>query len=137
MELFDIINAIFNSQTEYEKVTKTEKRKSFFMINRRFAIQFPLQANILQLNNITQEYVIDFWQWFMRQKYKSTPHWIYTKGVKKTQQIKEKKDPISKDTILAYSKYMKIEERSIKEALEFFPEEMIKELKMFEKIIKQ
>lgn len=133
MELFDFINVIFNNPEEYSKIPNGEKRKHFFMVNRRFAIQFPLQANVLQLNGISQEYVMDFWQTFMRQQYKKTPSWLYIKGVKKSVEVKEKKQNISNKVIQEYAKFNNIQEKTVKDALEIFYDDMLKELKEFEK----
>lgn len=137
MDLFDLIKTIFNDPVEYSKVPAGEKRKHFFMIQRRMAVNFPLQANILQQLKINQSAVVDFWQWFIRKQYKYAPSWIYTKGVKKSQEFKEKKSNVSSNLITEYSKYFKIDRKSIVDSLEFYPEKMTEELKNFEKILNQ
>ena len=91
MELFDFIRVIFTNPREYSSVTPGEKRKHYFMCNRRFSINFPMQANALQHLKINQSAVIDFWHQFLQKQYKNIPGWMYTKGVKKSQEVKEKK----------------------------------------------
>jgi hypothetical protein len=137
MELFDFIKVLFTDPGEYSKVPAGEKRKQFFMIQRRMAINFPLQASVLQQNKINQSAVVDFWQRFVRKQYKYVPGWMYTKGVKKAQEFKEKKTSVSESLITEYSRYFKIDRKSIVDALEFYPDQMIKQLKDFEKIINQ
>lgn len=137
MELFDFIKVIFTNTSEFSVTTSGEKRKHYFMCQRRFAIQFPMQANALQHLKINQAAVIDFWQNFLRKQYKYVPKWMYTKGIKKTQEIKEKKLTISNEVIKEYCKYFKVDPKTIKDALEFFPNDMLKELKEFEQILKQ
>jgi len=137
MQLFDFIKVIFTNPEEYSKCTPGEKRKHYFMCQRRFAINFPMQANALQQQKINQVAVIDFWQRFLRKQYKYVPEWMYTKGVKKSQQIKEKKINVSNELIKEYCKYMEIDPKSVKDALVFFLDDMVKELKDFEKILKQ
>jgi hypothetical protein len=137
MELFDFIKVIFTNPLEYSSTTAGEKRKHYFMCQRRFAIQFPMQANALQHLKINQSAVIDFWQTFLRRQYKSVPGWMYTKGVKKTQEIKEKKLTVSNELIKEYCKYFKLDPKTVKDALEYYPNDMIKELKEFETILKQ
>ena len=44
MDLFDIIKS-FTSQKAWENVSKADKQRNLFMINRIMSIQFPLQAN--------------------------------------------------------------------------------------------
>lgn len=137
MELFDVIKVIFTKPNEFSSITPGEKRKCYFMLNRRFAINFPMQANALQHLKINQAAVIDFWQNFLRKQYRFVPGWMYTKGVKKAQEVKEKKQNISNEIIKEYCKYMKVDPKSVRDALEFYPENMINELKKFENILKQ
>jgi len=137
MELFDFIKTLFVNPTEYSLITPGEKRKHFFMCTRRFSINFPLQANALQLLKINQSAAIDFWQKFLRKQYTFIPGWMYIKGVKKTQEVKEKKLNISNESIKEYCKFMKIDPKSVKDALEFWPDKMILEIKEIENIIKQ
>jgi hypothetical protein len=137
MELFNFIKVIFTNPNEYSSISLGEKRKQFFMCNRRFAIQFPLQANALQHLKINQAAVVDFWQRFLRKQYKHIPGWMYTKGIKKSQEVKEKKLTVSNDLIKEYCRVYKLDSKTIRDALEFYSNEMIKELKQFENIIKQ
>ena len=137
MELFDFIKVVFTNPTEYSSITPGEKRKHYFMCQRRFAINFPMQANVLQHLKINQAAVVDFWQVFLRKQYKFTPGWMYTKGVKKAQEVKEKQLSVSNELIKEYCKYFKVDPKSIRDALEFYPQDMIKELKEFEIISKQ
>lgn len=140
MELFDFINLIYTNPQEYSKITPGEKRKQFFMCQRRFAIQYPMQANVLQHVKINQSAVIDFWQNFLRKQNKFStwlPKWLYTKGVKKSQDVKEKKQNISNEVIREYCRVYKINRKTVEDALEFYNVEMVQELKDFEKIMKQ
>jgi len=137
MELFDFIKVIFTNPGEFSSTTPGEKRKHYFMCQRRFAINFPMQANALQHLKINQAAVIDFWQNFLRKQYKFVPGWMYTKGVKKAQEVKEKKLTVSNELIKEYCKRFKVDSKSVRDALEFYPNDMIKELKEFEKILNQ
>lgn len=137
MELFEFTKIIFEKPGEYQDITPGEKRKQYFMVNRRFAIQFPMQANALQHLKINQSGVVDFWQHFMRKQYQRTPGWMFTKGVKKAKESKESKIKVSEKLIDAYCKKMVIEKKSVMEALEFYPDLMVKEIKEFEKMINQ
>lgn len=133
MDLFELTKIMFEDPLAYSKVTPGEKRKHFFMINRRMAIQFPLQAHVLQHIKISEEGVVDFWQHFLRKQYTKTPYWMYTKGVKKAKETKEKKTNIKESLLKEYAQKMGFDLNSLQEALEFFPEELKKELKHFEK----
>ena len=135
-EFFDIIKIIFTDPQEYKKILKSEKQKMFFLLQRRFSINFPLEANALQHLKINQSAVIDWWQSFLRQKYKFIPGWMYIKGVKKTEEIKEKKTNINNNLINEYCRLHKIDRKTIEDALLHFNKEIVAELKEFEKSIK-
>jgi hypothetical protein len=139
LDLFDITKIIFEKPNEWKNVTSGEKKKYYFAINRRFSIQFPQQANALQHLKINQAAVIDFWQIFMqRQNYRGrTPSWMYTKGIKKAASVKQKKTSVNVKMIDEYAKRMRVDKKAVIDALEFYPKEMTKELKDFEKIISQ
>ena len=138
MELFDFIHVLFTNPDEFSKISPGEKRKQFFMCQRRLAIQHPLQANALQHLKINQSAVIDFWQNYLKKTYKGyQPKWLYIKGVKKSTAVKEKKSNISNEIIYEYCKFYKIDKKTVEDALEFYNDLMIAELKEFEKIIKQ
>lgn len=137
MELFDFIKILFTDPQQFLSISKGEKRKQYFMTQRRLAINFPMQANALQHQKINQSVVIDFWHRFLRKQFKSIPNWMYIKGIKKSQEIKEKKINVNADVIKGYCKTFKIDEKSIMDALHFFPDKMIKELKDYENMIKQ
>ncbi|MCK9446488.1 hypothetical protein M0Q50_06415 [bacterium] len=137
VEFFDLIKIIFTNDDKYKDVTRGEKQKHYFLLQRRFAINFPMQANALQSLKINQSAVIDYWKIFLNRYYKTIPGWMYTKGVKKSQEIKEKKSSVSKALIDEYCKYMKVDRKSVMDALEFYENDMIKELKAFEIILKQ
>ncbi len=136
MELFELTKIMFECPTEYEKVTLGVKRKHFFMVNRRLAIQFPLQAQLLQHVRIDEASVINFWQSFLRKQYVKTPYWMFIKGVKKTKETKEKKANVKESLIKEFATKHGYDIKIIREALEFFPEQMKKEILKFEKITK-
>jgi hypothetical protein len=135
-QIFDITKIIFDNPNDWKDVTNGEKRKNIFLLNRRFSIKYPLQANMLQLNGINSIAVADFWQRFLSKQYKKTPGWMFLTGSKKVTALKEAKSTISKDLIRDYSKVNKIDIKSINDALIFFNEDMTKELKSFEKMQK-
>lgn len=137
MELFNIIKVIFNNPKEWKEVSNLDKRKNFFMLNRFFSINYPLQANALQHMRINQVMVIEYWFKFLSSKFNRTPGWIFTKGVKKNKEEKEKKLTITNDEINEYCKLNKIDRKMVDDALIHFQNDMISEIKSFTKIIKQ
>jgi hypothetical protein len=139
MELFQFLNILFERPAEWEQISNIEKKKQLFMVNRRLAINFPREANALQHLRINPAHVVNFWQYFIRvkKKYTELPKWMYTKGVKKTQEVKEKIVSVSQNTINEYARLNRLDRKSVEEALVFYPEALKKELQDFEKIINQ
>jgi len=84
MELFDIVKKIFiQSQSEWDKVSKNDKNRNFFMLNRIMGIQFPVQANQFNKLKVNPHPVIDWWHDSLSHRYSKTPPWIFTKTNKK------------------------------------------------------
>lgn len=125
---------MFEDPEGYKEATKGDKRKNFFIINRRLAINYPIQASVLNGLKINQEEAIDVWQRFLRKKYTKVPFWMYTKGVKKAKEEREKKIDISSKVVEEYAKKYKLDLKSVWDALEMFPEKAQKEIKEFEKL---
>jgi len=133
-ELFDIIKIIFENPKEYKNISNIEKRKISFIFNRRVAIKYPLQSNILQIKKINEIAVIDYWQRFLNKQHNKVPYWMYTKGVKKSVEKKEKELNIKENTIKEFANYYSYDIKSVRESLKIFPNEMKKELVEFEKL---
>ena len=60
---------------------------------------------------------------------------MYTKGSKKRKEEKEKKISIKESTIKTYASKNNLDLKSVRDAIKYFPEKSIKELKSFEKLI--
>jgi len=137
MEVFELTKIMFERPSEYMNVSAGIKRKHYFIIQRRMAINFPEQAQLLQHLKIDEVGVIDFWQDFLRRQYTKTPYWMYTKGLKKTKELKEKKLSIKESEIKEYAIQYSYDLKSVREAIIFFPDEMKKEFKKFKEFKKE
>lgn len=135
-KLFDVTKILFERPGEWLDLTKGDKRKHYFIISQFMSIVYPLQAQVLNHIKANQEAGMDFWQKFIRQRYKKVPFWMYIKGKVKRTEIKEKKT-ISKALILDYCKAHTLDPKTIQDALLHFPDDIIKEIKKFDKIRKQ
>jgi hypothetical protein len=119
MDLFDILKSFF-SEKDWQEVSKHDKSRNFFMINRIMSISFPLQANAFNNTKVDPVPVIDFWKSTLNQKYKATPGWFFTSTKKK-----EKKEifiPSEEVSDLIKTKY-EISDREIKELSQYYPKE--------------
>jgi len=133
-QLFEFTSALFEQPGKWAKFTKADKNKHFFMTSRFMAITFPLQA--LALNHVKMDApaAMDFWQGFMRMRYKRVPTWMYIKGSVKKKEDKVKVTKVSDKMITDYAKAHFIEIKSVQDMIKFFPVEAVKEIKKWEKI---
>lgn len=136
MELFDLTKIMFEKPSEWESVNPSDKRKWYFLCQRRFAIQHPIQANALQKLKIEQSCVMDFWQRYLYNTYRGkTPHWMFISGAKKVKEKSEAKLNVSESSIDEYSRKMRVDKKSVLDAIHFYPDLMVAEIKAFLKSI--
>lgn len=131
-KLFDFMKILFERPELYKKLKKHDKSRHFFMCQRFMSISSPVQANYLQHIKINPSEVIDYWQQEMTRLYSRIPSWMYVK-TKKKEGKKDKKSNLKETTIIEFAKKFGYEIRDVKKAIEFFGENMIKEIKQFEK----
>lgn len=119
MELFDVLKAFF-SEKKWQDVTKQDKARNFFMINRIMSISFPLQANAFNNTKIDPVSVVDYWKSTLNSKYKTPPGWFFTSTNKK----EKKKDYVPKEEVSDFIRArFEISNREIKELLKYYPKE--------------
>ena len=106
------------------------------MINRFFAIKFPSNAQLFNINGINPIAVIDSWS-LVASRFKGVPGWIYTR-TKKT----AKKKPTSKsqyipseEAIRVFIDKNEIGKREFKELEKFAKEELYTKLESIDRSI--
>lgn len=125
MELFDIVKNIFvRDNKKWESISKVDKNRNFFMINRIMSIQYPVQANIFNKMRVTPFRVIDWWKSNLSIKYGKSPKWTFTSTNKKNNKS-DKKSTTMKDyqeaENLICSKF-NISLRDLDQIKKFYPE---------------
>jgi hypothetical protein len=131
MELFDIIKS-FTNDSEWKKVTETEKSRNFFMINRIMSINFPLQGNAFNHTKIEPAKVVDWWRAFIKSKYKTPPPFIWTSTIKKKKEIKKE---APEEVLRFICEKHEISMREIKDLQKFFPKEFMEYCENVKEII--
>lgn len=124
MELFDVVKNIFKSDKDWSKVTRNDKVRNFFMINRIMSIQFPSQANQFNHTKVTPRPVADWWHSTLSRHYTKIPGWIFTK-TKKSPQIgkanpKNSPDPEVEEFLM--SKF-EVSRREMSDLKKFYPDQ--------------
>lgn len=128
---FDIINMMFRNDGEFEKLSDIALSRNFFMINRVFAIQFPLHAQFFNQLSINQANVIKSWRQFAVSKIGigRTPSFVYTKVNKKSEELKT--FDISKELKEQYCLHYGYSNKDFDDMLEFNYNETIEHIKQF------
>ena len=132
-KLFDFVKIMFTKPKEYNVIKQHNKKRHHFMINRFFAIKFPANAQLFNLNGINPIAVIDSWQ-MVAQRFKGVPGWIYTKTKKSTQDTKDKSKYIPSDeAIKVFLEKNEIGKREYKELEKFAKKELYQSLQLIER----
>jgi len=133
MKLFDFVKILFSTSSEYEKLTKYERGKNRFMIQRFIAIRYPEASNLLNWNGSEAAYINDSFR-LVGKQFKRTPVWIYTK-VRNTQKNTVDFEP--KESTLEF--YLKKNEATLRDYNEMIKsprkESMLKEIEELEKLL--
>ena len=132
-KLFDFVKIMFTKPAIYKNVKNFNKKRHQFMINRFFAIKFPANAQLFNVNGINGSSVIDSW-YMVSSRFKAVPGWIYTKTKKaKPASKKTKNEYIPKDeTIKFFIQKNEIGMREFKELQKFSPKELNETLRKLE-----
>lgn len=120
MQLFDVIKKLF-SDKRWEEVSKNDKSKNFFMINRIMSINFPAQANMFNHLKVNPSQVIDWWHGTLTNLYSKPPYWIYTKTKKKGTEKKDNSKNYSEAESFVREKY-KISKKDLLQLKQFYPD---------------
>lgn len=131
--LFDILNSIFTSKDVLSDYPAQTLKNNYFMINRRLAIKYPLQAQLFNNTKINQLDVIKFWNDFLSKG--GFPRWIYTPGAAKSKAAKDIKKKVTSKQIESFCNHYNINKRDVDTAMKFFPEEMVAEILEYNKMM--
>lgn len=122
MELFDIVKKIFSqNQNDWDVVSKNDKVRNFFMINRLMSIQFPIQANQFNKLRISPQPVIDWWRSTLSSRFSKVPYWIYTK-TKKKDNVDKKKLEVNEEVEIFICNKFEISKRDLFYLKSFYPD---------------
>jgi hypothetical protein len=122
MELFDIIKNIFSQDPKkWSQISKNDKSRNFFMINRIMAIQFPHIANQFNKIKINPDATVDWWRKNLSSRYAKTPTWIYTKTIKKENKIKKDASASWETVELFVRDRYNVSKRDLSDLKRFYP----------------
>ena len=122
MQLFDLVRVMFTNPKKYSEVKNNDKAKNHFMINRFMAINWPVQAQLLNRNGINGIGVIDTWQ-FLTSRFKRVPGWIYTK-TKKTKKQESLEFKYSEELVEIILHLLRVSRKDFNQLTKLYPEQM-------------
>ena len=132
--LFAIFDALFCNKEYINNITYESAKQNIFMILRRLAIAYPLQANAFNDKRVNPLDVVKYWSDFLYCGKK--PAWTYVKGVKASEEDK-KKGTVSNADIKKYKSYYNINDKDFEACMRFYPDETIKDIEDLMKFFKQ
>jgi len=91
----DIVDAIFINKDRYKDISDKDKENSFYMINKKFSIQYPNLAATLNDKSIDKVVGLDVWFNHFRNVY-SIPGWYWMKSPFKKDKVKKLSGPDTK-----------------------------------------
>lgn len=136
---FDIIKYMFTDDEAFNKLTKLQLERNYFIINRIFSIKYPLQAQVFNQNGINQSEVLKIWKDFLNKVEGSgrVPGFCFTKGSKRSsEEAASSKKKLTRARIVEYAKHYNLSLKDLDDVYEFFPNEFEVEVNRFEKMMK-
>lgn len=123
MELFDVVKTIFKKDKDWNKVSRNDKVRNFFMINRIMSIQFPIQADQFNHTKVHPRPVIDWWHDTLSKHYTKMPGWIFTKTKKSKNSVTSKsKFEVDKSVEEFVANKYEVSMRDLSDLKKFYPE---------------
>jgi|SaaInl74LU_5_DNA_1037368.scaffolds.fasta_scaffold09353_1 hypothetical protein len=130
-KLFDFVKIMFTKRSQFENIKNHTKKRHHFMINRFFAIKYPTNSNLFNLNGISGANVVESWG-LVAQRFKSVPGWWYTKTKKSAPAKKADKYIPSERAVDLFLKKNEIGMREFNELKTFAKEDLYADLQKIE-----
>lgn len=137
MDLFGkdgIMTQIFSANDQKWKSHKVnDKAKHAFMVNRMFSINFPVQAQAMNINGFNPYATIETWRVIAKQV-KRAPGWLFTKMTKAKVVKKKGKEYIPSDEVIKmYMDRNECSQQQFDDAMKFNKVELLAYLQKIEK----
>lgn len=130
-KLFDFVKIMFTKPAQFKQIKNHNKKRHHFMINRFFAIKYPTNAQLFNINGINGSNVVESWA-MVAQRFKSVPGWWYTKTKKSEATEKADKYTPSEAAVELYMNKNEIGRREFNELKMFAKEALYADLQRIE-----
>ena len=132
-KLFDFVKIMFTKRNKYDTLKNHTNKRHHFMINRFFAIKYPSNAQLFNINGINGGNVVESWA-TVASRFRSVPGWFYTKTKKAKKNTPDKYSPSDK-AVEFYMDKNEIGNREFNELKLFAKESLFADLKKIEEQI--
>lgn len=137
---FDILNMMFDDTNGFNTLTDKTLADNYFLLNRRFAIKYPMQAAQLSKMGINEAWALRFWAMFIKAKENcayGAPKFLYTAGAKKQKESKQKVgiDAFDEEIINQYMIRYELSRKDLQDMLEFSNEQTVADVERFYKSV--
>lgn len=130
-KLFDFVKIMFTKKDVYNKLKNHSKKRHHFMINRFFAIKYPANSQLFNINGINGANVVESWA-MVASRFKSVPGWFYTKTKKSATKSDNDKYTPDDRAVEIYLSKNEIGMREFNELKLFAKEDLYADLKKIE-----
>ncbi len=130
VDFISLANIIFKDKNKYKFISDEEKELCFFILNRKFAINYLKQAQFFNIKSINRASAIDIWYQIFYKTTNGTPQWWW----KTKQQTKPKSEFTNVDLKLIKS-YYDLKDNDIQFLIRYYSNKLkddIKRIKKFE-----
>ena len=127
-----VVDFIFKTKEDYNKLSVEDKEKAFFKINRKFAREYPKNAQFFNNKSFDKPSAVYIWYYFfIKKRIQGIPKWYWFK-----QTVKKGKSIATKDDVQFLMNFYDIKEQDVHFLIKHHQEDVIEELKKYHKFEK-
>lgn len=131
MTPFSVLGLAFTDYEAFKKIPDDILRGFYFIINNQMSVQFPLQADCMNLNKISEAQVVRYWADFLRARFNKLPSFIFTKGKQKSEESRKEVVKYTDKVLMDFAVANDCSVKEVRFALRQRPVQMGQELDEF------
>ena len=132
---FDLLDMMFTHPEKFDALPDDQLEQFAFLLNRRFAIKYPMQAAQFSKMGINLAWPLRSWALFVRRVEGTgrVPRFLYTSAGKK-EKSKVGIDAFEEDVLVDYMKRYNLSRKDFKDMLQFFNDETVAHVEQYFKL---
>jgi hypothetical protein len=125
-----VVNYIFEKKDFYYKLTDEDKENTFFMVNRKFAVEYPHIAKLFNNKYTDRKSACDLWFLYFKNKVNYTPGWYWAKSANKDKNNDKKLNDSDKKLLMVE---LELDENSVEFLFKNYKNDVNAEIKKLKK----